>query len=271
MNSLYVLNLMKPQGLPVFTLELVFDTPEIADAIHVYSKSYMFHKERLYRVLEKHVPEKYTKLIFLDADVYFEDKNWYQRLSSLLDNYDVVQPFDNAVWLDLSYTTNLMTAKSFPMITYRYNAIGNKIPIFDGTHPGLAWAMRREWYNNVGFFDFCILGGGDKLSAVAWMKINNNNNNMSEVLPCYRKEYTTFCMQNPARITYLQGSTIYHLFHGHRKNRKYQERYQILKNYNDDIHDLIFINDDGVFEWKQPDLFNSKFLEYFISRGDDDI
>ena len=64
MNYLYVWNLMKTQGLPVFTLELVFGDakPEIRKAFHVRGNSYMFHKERLCRLLEERIPKKFKKI-----------------------------------------------------------------------------------------------------------------------------------------------------------------------------------------------------------------
>jgi len=105
MNALYVWNYYKTKGLPVFVLELVFgdNEPEFKKAFHVRGESPMFHKERLCRLLEQRIPRKYKKLAFLDADVLFPDDSWYEETSDLLDDYDVVQPFLTADWLDLSY------------------------------------------------------------------------------------------------------------------------------------------------------------------------
>ena len=105
MNYLYVKNILELQDLPVFTLELVYKgrKPELPDAFHVEAESFMFHKENLCRILETKIPCQYTKLAFLDADVYFTDKTWYTNVSALLNTYDVVQPFERAHWLDLTY------------------------------------------------------------------------------------------------------------------------------------------------------------------------
>ena len=105
MNYHYTIKKFKLQGFPVYTLELVFsnEQPEIADAMHVYGNSYMFHKELLYRILEKRIPENYTKLAFLDCDLIFSNVSWYKQTSELLDRFDVVQPFEFAEWLDLTY------------------------------------------------------------------------------------------------------------------------------------------------------------------------
>jgi hypothetical protein len=71
MNYLYTVNKLKVVNIPYFTLELVYDTPEISDAIRIQSSSAAFHKERLCSVLENHIPATYTKLLFLDADIVF--------------------------------------------------------------------------------------------------------------------------------------------------------------------------------------------------------
>ena len=69
MNYLYVKNLLVQQGLPVFTLELVYEgrSPELPDAFHVHTNSFLFHKENLCKILETKLPPCYKKLAFLDA------------------------------------------------------------------------------------------------------------------------------------------------------------------------------------------------------------
>ena len=106
MNYLYTVNQFKLQKLPVFTLELVFKDrePEIHDAFHVRCDSFMFHKERMCRILETKIPSKYKKLLFIDGDVIFNNTTWYSDISKLLDTHDVVQPFEKCEWLDLTYT-----------------------------------------------------------------------------------------------------------------------------------------------------------------------
>ena len=79
MNYLYTKNIMEKQGIPTFTLELVFNgnVPEVAEdknVFHVYGNSVMFHKERLCRILETKIPTTYTKILFCDADIIFKEK-----------------------------------------------------------------------------------------------------------------------------------------------------------------------------------------------------
>jgi hypothetical protein len=263
MNYFYVKNKLVSQGLPVFTLELVYKDcePEIPDAFHVSSSSFLFHKENLYRILEKKIPSNYTKLAFLDADIYFSDKEWYTKTSELLNTYDVVQPFERAHWLDLTYKKFLRTKTS---IVCDQNSEWN----FQ-YHPGFAWCMRRDFYTKVGFFDYAIGGGGDMLTVAAWLcKILPDR--CETLSPPLQKKYIEFQQGPQPRITFLKDIEIYHLFHGTLENRQYNTRHTVLQ-IEKDIEELIEPNKEGVWEWKDKETWNPLFLTYFKKRDDDGI
>lgn len=264
MNYYYARGQFELQGLPVYTIELVYEgrQPEIPDAIHVKANSFMFHKENLYRVLFKHVPKEYKKLAFLDADVFFKDPTWYDQTSKLLDTYDIVQPFETAHWLDLTYTETQLSRKTVVITptnkwSFEY-------------HPGFAWCMRRKWYKHNGFFEYALSGSADTLSCAAWLKKDFPKGFQSlptAIKPAY-EEYKKN-LKEP-KVTYLKGMDIYHLYHGARVNRKYAERHKML-DVGADIRVLTGKNEEGVLEWKEPRVWNTLFLEYFQQRHDDDI
>ena len=262
MNYLYVVNEMRSQGIPVFTLELCFGSacPEIADSIVVRGNSHMFHKERLCRILEEEIPASYRKLAFLDADIVFDRTDWYSETSKLLNTHDVVQPFEECTWLDLTYKNSMLKRKT---------VLQMDSPIWSWEfHPGFAWAFRRDWYKKVGFYDYAVTGSGDTLSSAAWLgkTFPANFKSLPESL---QPSYSEFRMKPRPRITYLKGN-INHLYHGSRENRKYVERHSIL-NSKYDIRTITRLNRDGVFEWTEPHIWNPKLLDYFVKRNDDDI
>jgi hypothetical protein len=262
MNYLYITTRLKLEGLPIFTIELVFDdrTPEIPDAFHVRGSSYMFHKERLYRLLEKRIPSKYTKLAFLDGDILFDDASWYFKTSRALDKYDVVQPFETAHWLDLTYSQKELSRETVvKMKDTEYNL---------KYHPGFAWCMRRDWYNKVGFFDYAVSGSGDTLSTAGWLKKTFSPKFKS--CPASLKDaYKIFYNKPSPRITFLKGVEVSHLYHGTRANRQYETRHKLLE-INIPIHKLLKVNADGVYEWVDSS-WNATFLNYFKNRNDDDL
>ena len=263
MNYLYTVNQFKLQKLPVFTLELVFKNrePEIHDAFHVRCDSFMFHKERMCRILETKVPSKYKKLLFIDGDVLFANKTWYSDISKLLDTHDVVQPFEKCEWLDLTYTNVTLERKT---VLHMKESIWNY-----NYHPGFGWAFRREWYRKVGFFDWAVSGSGDTLSSAAWME--KTFPKIFKSLPTSLKPaYSEFSCKPAPRITYYANSKIQHLYHGSKTNRQYVERHKIIDS-EPDIRKLVTINKDGMYEWIDKDKWNPLFLEYFQSRIDDDV
>lgn len=263
MNYMFVKNELRKQNLPCFTIELLFEDrpPEILDAFHVRSRSYMFHKERLCRILETKVPRKYTKLAFLDADILFSDPTWYSRTSALLELYDVVQPFETCEWLDLAYKTVTLRRETVALM---------KSPKWDWMyHPGFAWAFRRDWYRKVGFFDWAISGSGDTLSAAAWLN-KTFPSGFKSLPPSMTAAYDDFKKKPTPRLTYLKGFTVSHLYHGSRANRQYVDRHEAL-NLQGDLRSLVSLNRDGVYEWKLPAGWNPIFQEYFTKRNDDDV
>lgn len=245
-------------NVPTFTVELVFDDdiPQILNAVHYKSTSYMFHKERLLRLLEKHVPEKYTKLAFIDADILF-DFDWYQKTSRALDSYDVVQMFSGACWMNLNRQVILRRETVLKMESTEWDS---------SFHPGFAWGMRREWYNKVGFFDWAISGSGDTLSSIAWL--SKTPPPLFQSIPkTIAQKFADFQALPKPRIGHVEG-TVRHLFHGSRENRQYTSRHRMI-DLDESIDSLIFVDANGVYAWKDPS-WNGCFLDYFRSRRDDE-
>ena len=220
----------------------------------------MFHKEQLCHVLESKISWWYSKLLFLDCDIVFDNPGWYDELSKKLDLFQVVHPFEVCKWLDLSYTSILLERRS--VVTQQKEVIYN--PTY---HPGFAWAFQRKWFKNNGFFRYAITGSGDTLSAAAWLNQNFDKYYLlpSALKPSYM-EYKSR-LKRPT-ISYLPG-TIYHLYHGERKNRKYSERHKLLDGF-DDIRKEIKISFWGIFYFKKSDL-KEKMHRYFLERSDDAI
>jgi hypothetical protein len=213
----------------------------------------------LCRLLEERIPSKYKKLLFLDADIVFSGDTWYEEISTLLDSHDVVQPFTRAHWLDLTYTNVELT---------RETVLNMKGSMWDFKyHPGFAWAFRREWYRKVGFFDWAVTGSGDTLSSAKWL--NKAFPEKFKSLPfAMRRAYASYRKLESPTITSREGD-VFHLYHGSRKKRQYSERHHLL-DVNEDIKDMITLNRDGVYEWKDA-KWNVVLYEYFRNREDDDI
>jgi hypothetical protein len=258
MNYMYTIEKLKFAKIPYYTMELIFDDrePEIKDAFHVRSKSVLFHKETLCSLLEKRIPRRFTKLMFMDADVIFGHPGWYDEVSRLLTTYEVVQPFSSCVWLDSTYTKLVQTRLSVAYMN-RDNLYNHNY------HPGFAWAFQRKWFREIGFYKDGITGSGDTMSTAAWMNIKFPKGYVHQALVPSYDEYSRMVQPKLACST----GTLYHLWHGSAKNRKYVDRHRILDGVRD-VRSILETNKDGVLELTDRAV-DKKMREYFVSREDD--
>ena len=262
MNYLYTVEKFKLAKIPYYTMELVYDdrSPEIAEAFHVRGNSYMFQKENICHLLEKRIPTNYTKLLFLDADLVFSDEDWYNKLSEKLNSYEVVQPFTNAIWLNLEYNHIIMQR-----ISCVFNKDKNKNNI-NGSHVGFAWAFQRSYFNEVGMFRYAIVGGGDSYCSMIYLNNTSYMDTSSSIPEIVSQFKILFNSSRKPSISYLNGN-IFHLWHGSLENRDYVNRKDILSGIGD-ISNVLIENQDGVFEFTDH-ILNEKMCNYFIRRDDD--
>jgi hypothetical protein len=264
MNFLYVQNMMQLAQIPTFTMEVYSNKPAIYKSFRIKSDSVLFHKERLFYLLEKQVPAKYTKLLFLDADIVFDNPNWYDDLSKALDTYDIVHPYEKAIWLDLTYTKKINECETVVKYFSEHCTIGY------GCHVGFAWAFKRQCYNQYGFFQHCIVGSGDSLSCMAWFE-QDSSLLAYQVRSKYEvPAYIEFCksITYSPKISYI-GGNVYHLYHGTLSGRKYVDRHSIFKDV-EDVRTILKEDESGLFEITDPKIAQ-KVKDYFKSRNDDGV
>jgi len=265
-NYLFMVEKLKLANIPVFTLELVLHgkNPKIHDATHVYGSSYLFQKEHLLRLLEKTIPQHFTKLVCLDADVIFENPDWYDQLSILLDRNHIVQCFDVSYWLDLSYTQTQKSAASC-ISADRSKRFWNGQP--QAVHPGFGWAFRRNQYREWGYFDKAVIGSGDTLFAYGLLDYQINLDDRETII--YKNSYASWlALYKQINYTCLNGN-LYHLYHGPIPSRQYISRYDAFKGIAN-IEDVLAVNNYGVYELTQPRL-NKAMFDFFKTRDDDGV
>jgi hypothetical protein len=264
MNYLYVVEKLKMANIPFYTIEMYEETPELFDAIHVKTDFILFQKERLCYILEKHIPDTYTKLLFIDSDLIFENPNWYNEISDKLDRYDIVQPFSKGIWLDITYKK--IVKERIPMVFYKKLGLITNEGGIGGYHPGFAWGFKRDWYRKVGFFNYGILGCGDTLSSTVFLNYTHYTP-VYYIQPAY-EEYKKLVKSNKPTVCYVNGN-IYHLWHGDSKNRQYSTRREIFNNIKD-IRDIITVDKTGLFKLK-TDKYKKSIRKYFMNRFDDGL
>lgn len=274
---------LRKQGVNLLTVECAFNKQDFClkkevDAdilIQVRSSSVMWQKERLLNVALKYLPKNCDKIAWLDADIIFLDDNWASKASYFLQNHEIVKPFSQAIRLS-KLESKLVLNNKIDNIKLSSDKLVNYYSIFDKDKTRylavLGTCARREVFDNCGFYDKMILYGADKVLASSFLKKDYINNNLPPVLlEDIKKWQRNFSLKHPRiNIHYLNG-TVYHLFHGALKYKKYNEMNKPLHQYNFNPQRDLKINKEGCFEWGSDKTdFHNYLIQYFHNRNEDD-
>jgi len=264
---------------PLVTVELSFDgsfdlTPDDADIlIQMQGGSVLWQKERLLNIAMQVLPSSCDAVAWLDCDTILLRSDWPCAVRSLLNNFGLVQLFEQVHHLPANYQGDTMDAlrlqDSFQSIacclvkgtladesfrtsgsslSYRYN-------------PGMAWAAKRSTLESHGFYDALILGTGDKALVSAACGRFVDCADALQLNPHARAHY--FAWADPfykaiqGKIAYVEGD-MFHLWHGDLANRRYANRYALFAPFRFDPYSDIAVNKDGVWNWssEKPEMHN---------------
>lgn len=224
------------------------------------------------------MPSTAQKVAFLDADITYRQAGWATRINRALDLYPVAQTWTQA--LDLGPQDQVMaTHRSFGNVWHLGKPIfpiGTKFwttSYYEYPHPGYGWAWQRSVLDRVGgLYDLAGMGAADHTMAVAmagrWQA--GVRKGMSEG---YRASVGVWSERAYSEIRGKIGytsDTIEHPFHGLKKNRGYQDRWDMFVSAGFDPNRDLKKNSYGVLEFSgtQPAL-ELQWLNYLRSRDED--
>jgi len=233
---------------PLVAVELSFGDdfdlrPDDADIlIQLRTTDVMWHKERLLNIALGAVPGECRHIAWLDCDVVFERNDWADRTRELLDRFPLVEPFTQAYKgspdagpdevervpgdrLGCCLAYGLETgAVGFDMLDKNMHT--------NGCTDGLAWAGRRELFEELGFYDACIMGSGNRAMVCAALGQSSYGMNYLQMNARRTEHYLAWADAHfkmvRGNIGYLDGK-LFHLWHGDYKDRRYPERHQDFK------------------------------------------
>ena len=270
----------KTQRLKLLTVELALkDEPftlQKSDAdilVQVRSNSIMWHKERLINIGFQNLPQDCTKIAWLDCDLIFLNKEWVRETSSLLNKYDLVQPFSSVLQTDKKLR---VINENFGFGYYCKNNIGSK----NGKDPskyatwGFGWAAKRSLIDIMGgLYDKNIIGGGDNIVKLSFGFTDIRKELFSENHVLDLENYFDINKDSKSitrkQISCTSGNAK-HLWHGDIKNRGYGKRDEILieEHYNPTAD--LKLNSDKCFEFTEINgKLEDKIKSYFDSRKED--
>ncbi len=240
---------MQELGVTLHVVEVVLNNapfevtnPNVKTHTQLRAKYELFRKENVLNIAIRKALETFKDdidfLAWVDADIRFVSETVVQDTINQLHRHKVVQMWSRAIDLDpdnhpLVFGNNEgSVVKSF---AWNYVEDGLEAKPKGGYstiwHPGYAWAITREAYEEMGgFFDISILGAGDHHMAMAFVGKSEGSIHGGTT-----QNYQDRAFEHLARIEqvingdlcYIDGLVL-HYWHGRKGDRKYVERWSVL-------------------------------------------
>lgn len=276
---------MDESGINFWTAEVAQrDHPHyITDAsdprvLQLKTSEVLWHKERALSLLVAKLPSDWEYVCWIDADIEFPNWRgnhaWYAETWRMLQLYKVVQLWHNCV--DMGPKQEIVQIhKGF---AFCYNMGYEPNSSYGGPfwHPGYAWGFRREAW--VGLPDWAILGAGDHHMATAMIGQVGRSIHGKCTGPYFDKlfAYQNVCERTIRRDMGFVPNTILHHWHGKKKDRRYQDRWDILTRNKFDPNTDLTQDYQGLYKLVDHGDVRSiklkqEIRQYFFMRNEDSI
>lgn len=279
--------------------EVVFDNrePEIEGSIVIRAdskKNCMWQKESLMNLAIKNIPDHKKYFAWIDHDQCYTDPNWLNECIEKINNgFDFIQLFKKNYYLDKTYTV-LNASLSRAYVCHEQDTEGSRNR---RGAPGLGWACNVKSLKKISPLPNTMIGSGDEWLAAGVLRQVDFYHHLVNGIGLTRhlnrpvapgavtrgKELTKYgekikghIMDHIRKTMEMYFNTSYcscdsfHLWHGDFSNRQYVSRYDIINECKIDIEKDVFVNEDGLLEFKEHKLDASDRLhKYFTDRKED--
>lgn len=208
-------------------------------------------------------------VICMDADLVFDDTDWWKIVLQSLEKYPVLQGFESGIWLDAAGSASYQR-KSLLWGHRQQELKSWPESCEDRFHVGFCWAARRDfWTEGPGIPDWVCFGANDRALALACT--NHQHHQWTgwwrARLDAYTTELHRWMGKEKAGYAPL---TVRHLWHGDVKNRRYAERSTRLSKVNWPRH--CRYNEGGLLSWTDEGhkLHNEWFKQTMLLRQNED-
>jgi hypothetical protein len=274
-------------------VELAYgDRPhEVTDAnnprhVQVRTREELWHKENMFNIGLQILPDDSEYVAMIDADVRFISPNWVEETIQKLQHYPIVQMFSHCSMLG---PKNIPAAQAISFAFAYQRSLQSfdpsvvpvelKFGIYGGTphKTGLAWAYRREVLDRLGgHMDLCIIGSADYhmaasfINKAAWSIPKDSDGPYRDMI--LEWEANAYPIVR-GRVGYVDG-LIVHYWHGKMKDRRYKERWNIVKRFDPQRHLTRDWRNRGLLQLTaegRDTLLLQHMTEYFSLRDEDSI
>lgn len=259
---------LERMGVEVHVAELAYDEqphflPE-SPRFHRFRTSpnnVFWHKENLLNLAAERLPEHCDSVAWIDADLWFTNREWPALTSDRLERHAVVQLFEYAQWAGRDGRASGGV---------RGSAADQCVKI-GRNHPGFAWAARREfWRSYGGLCENAIAGSGDTVMASAWL----GEKELPREVPYRNEDWRLWTEKSRAWVRANGGcgfvpGTVVHDWHGDHHERRYTARFRLLEEI--DPKNAVSRREDGLLEFTPDVPINVRlgFKAYFDVRNED--
>ncbi len=280
---------MLDSGVNLWTCEIAlggrcFEITDHGDpkALQLRTNAEIWHKENALNLLVQRLPPDWKYVAFIDSDVEFTHwrghKAWFNETVHMLQHHRIVQLFQHAI--DMGPTGEVIQMHTG--FAYSY-CRGQPMPkpgnYGHHWHPGFAWAVRREtWDQMGGLIPWAIMGAADNHMAHAWIGRVMESVNPGVSGPYFEKlqAYQDVCNLAVRKdIGYING-TIRHHWHGKKKDRKYWDRWRVLTETKFDPNRDLRADSQGLLALvdlgdERSILLRDRARDYYLARNEDSL
>jgi hypothetical protein len=245
----------------------------------------LWQKERLLNVALRALPDDCRNVAWLDCDIVFSSVDWAENANMLLNRFDIIQLFKHVHYLsaDGSPDKDCSTEIEFTRPSAAFSicsgqpagtSIGHELDTREDTSAtGFAWAACRDFLDHHGFYDACILGGGDRAMGCAayhcfdeLIKRHYMNERQQERYIAWAEPFYETVR---GEVGHLHGD-ILHLWHGSVGDRSTRSRHEGLQPYQFDPFSDIAKGTNGSWRWStNKEEMHAYVSKYFSSRRED--
>jgi hypothetical protein len=258
--------------------------PQAYQLLQMRTNHELWLKESAINVAVSKLPADWKYVAWIDGDVAFVNPDWVQETIQQLQHHPIVQMFHTAIDMSPDHRP-IGTFKGFPASIAEHGFISadkrEQAAYYVGDqregglyHPGYAWACRRDaWDAMGGLLDINMVGGADLQMAYGLYGACDTAVFDGASLG-YRKavldwqEHTQALKRN---VGWVPGTLLHH-WHGSKVNRRYFDRWQVLRDSEFDPYTDLKRDWQGLWQLAGNKIgLRDDLMRYFRQRNEDSI
>jgi hypothetical protein len=275
---------------PLVAIELGYDDqfdlrPDDAEILVQHSSAdVMWQKERLLNIAMEALPAECQFVVWIDCDMVLQQTNLPALIVRELKHRPVAQLFSLVFdlepdaslesWKSQSAAPRHSVASRVEQGMSAADCLGKRQPGPLGIRsPGHAWAIRRELIDRHGFYDACIIGGGDSALACAaygvFPEVIRLNSMNTWQISHYINWAEAFHKSVQGNVGLVEGDLV-HFWHGKPADRRWFQRHADLAFFDFDPATDIALDESGCWRWNSAKPALHDYVRgYFVSRNED--